>query len=82
MNTPHAWFQCALFSGALLLITKPLGAYLMRVLDAQGRTFLDPVVKPIERLTYRICGIDPAREQGWVGYTIALLVFSFVGLVF
>ncbi|MDB6127246.1 MAG: K+-transporting ATPase, KdpA [Verrucomicrobia bacterium] len=82
MNTPNAWFQFALFIGALLLITKPLGAYLMRVLDAQGRTFLDPVVKPIERLTYRICGIDPAREQGWAGYTIALLVFSFVGLVF
>ena len=82
MNTPNAWFQFALFVGALLLITKPLGAYLMRVLDAQGRTFLDPVVKPIERLTYRICGIDPAHEQGWGGYTLALLVFSFVGLVF
>ncbi|MDB6093117.1 MAG: K+-transporting ATPase, KdpA [Verrucomicrobia bacterium] len=82
MNTPNAWFQFALFVGALLLITKPLGAYLMRVLDTNGRTFLDPVVKPVERLTYRLCGIDPGREHGWRGYTIALLLFSFVGMVF
>ena len=82
MNNPNAWFQFALFVGALLLITKPLGLYLVRVLDAQGRTFLDRLVKPLERLTYRVCGIDPAKEQSWFGYTLALLVFSFVGLLF
>ena len=82
MNNPNAWFQFALFIGALLLITKPLGLYLVRVLDAQGRTFLDRLVKPVERLTYRICGIDPAKEQSWLGYTLALLVFSLVGLLF
>jgi K+-transporting ATPase ATPase A chain len=82
MNNPNAWFQFALFVGALLLITKPLGLYLVRVLDAQGRTFLDRLVKPVERLTYRVCGIDPAKEQNWFGYTLALLVFSFVGLLF
>ena len=82
MNTPLAWLQFALYVGALLLITKPLGLYLVQVLDAQGRTWLDPVIRPAERLTYRLCGIDPAREQGWIGYTFSLLAFSLVGLLF
>ncbi len=82
MNNTHAWFQFALFLGALLLLTKPLGLYLMRVLDAHGGTWLDPLVRPIERLTYRLSGIDPEKEQSWFGYTLALLVFSLVGLFF
>lgn len=82
MNNPNAWFQFALFVGALLLLTKPLGLYLVQVLDTRGRTFLDPVVRPFERLTYRVCGIDPAKEQSWIGYTFALLAFSLVGLLF
>ena len=82
MNNPNAWFQFALYVGALLLITKPLGLYLVQVLDARGQTWLDPVVKPIERLTYRLCGIDPAAEQGWIGYTVAMLLFSLVSLLF
>ena len=82
MNNPNAWFQFALFVGALLLLTKPLGLYLMQVLDARGRTWLDPVIKPFERLTYRVCGINPATEQGWIGYAIAMLVFSLVSLLF
>ena len=82
MNTPNAWLQLALFVGALLLITKPLGLYLVHVLDPHGRTWLDRVVRPIERLTYRLCGIDPEKEQSWYGYTFAVLAFSIVGLVF
>jgi K+-transporting ATPase ATPase A chain len=82
MNNPNAWFQLALYVGALLLITKPLGLYLVQVLDARGKTWLDAVVKPFERLTYRLCGIDPAQEQGWIGYTIAMLLFSLVSLLF
>src|ERR1035437_3592826 len=82
MNNPNAWFQFALFVGALLLITKPLGLYLVQVLDARGKTWLDPVVKPLERLTYRVCGIDPAAEQGWIGYAVAMLLFSLVGMLF
>jgi K+-transporting ATPase ATPase A chain len=82
MNSPHAWLQFALYLAALLLITRPLGLYLVRVLDPRGRTFLDRLVGPVERLTYRVCGIDPAREQSWLGYTLALLAFSLVGLVF
>ena len=82
MNSPNAWLQFALYVGALLLITKPLGLYLVSVLDARGRTFLDPIVRPIERLTYRLCGIDPEKAQSWIGYTLALLAFSLVGMLF
>ena len=82
MNSPNSWLQFALFVGALLLITKPLGLYLVQVLDANGKTWLDRLVRPIERLTYRVCGIDPSREQSWIGYSFALLAFSLVGMVF
>ena len=82
MNSPNSWLQFALFVGALLLITKPLGLYLVQVLDVNGRTWLDRLVRPIERLTYRVCGIDPSREQSWIGYSFALLAFSLVGMVF
>ncbi|MBK9989319.1 MAG: potassium-transporting ATPase subunit KdpA [Verrucomicrobia bacterium] len=82
MNAPDAWIQFALYIGALLLITKPLGLYLVRILDADGKTWFDPVVRPVEQLTYRLCGIDPKREQSWVGYAFSLLAFSLVGMGF
>src|SRR5580698_4094231 len=82
MNNPNSWLQLALFVGALLLVTKPLGLYLLQVLDAHGKTWLDAVIRPVERLTYRVCGIDPDREQDWIGYTIAMLIFSLVGMLF
>ena len=81
MNNPNSWLQFAIYAGALLLITKPLGIYLMRVLDPRGKTWLDPVVGPVERLTYRLSGIDPEREQGWIGYTVSMLLFSLVGML-
>jgi len=76
------WIQFALFLGLLTLITKPLGLYLMQVLDANGRTWLDPVIRPVEKLTYKLLGIDPQREQGWKQYTFAILAFSFFGVAF
>ena len=81
MNNPNAWLQLALFVGALLLLTKPLGCYLVQVLDVRGRTFMDRLVKPFERATYRVCGINPNLEQGWMEYTVSLLAFSFVGML-
>ena len=80
MNT-LSWLQLALYLGILLLITKPLGLYLLQVLDANGRTWLDFIVRPIERLTYRLAGIDPRTEQSWKGYTLAMLAFSFVTML-
>jgi len=82
MNAPNSWIQLALFVGILLLITKPLGLYLMQVLDPRGKTWLDPVLRPLERLTYRVCRIDGEQEQGWLAYAISLLAFSLVGLAF
>lgn len=82
MNAPDAWIQFALYVGALLLITKPLGLYLVRILDADGKTWIDQMVRPVESLTYRLCGIDPKREQSWIAYAFSLLAFSLVGMVF
>ena len=76
------WIQLALYIAVLLLITKPLGLYLVQVLDAKGMTFLDPILKPVERLTYRIIGVDPEKEQGWMQYTFAMLAFSMVTMLF
>ncbi|HNC24548.1 MAG TPA: potassium-transporting ATPase subunit KdpA, partial [Opitutaceae bacterium] len=81
MNAPVAWLQLALFCGALLLLTKPLGLYLGQVLE-RGRTWLDPVMGPVERAIYRLSGIEPDREQDWSAYTVSLLAFSLVGLGF
>ena len=81
MNNPNAWFQLALYVGALLLITKPLGLYLIQVLDANGRTWLDPLLGPVERLTYRLAGIDPNKEQHWKQYTISMLIFSLITML-
>ncbi len=76
------WIQLILFTGILLAITKPLGLYLFRVLDADGKTFLDPVIKPLERLTYRLIGVDAKKEHDWKGYAIAMLIFSLVSMLF
>ena len=77
----NGWIQLLFFSIILLALTKPMGLYLVRVLDANGRTFLDPVLKPVERLIYRLTGIDPAKEQGWKGYAVSVLIFSLVTML-
>ena len=78
----YGWIQLALFLGLLLLVTRPMGVYLYQVLDPQGKTFLDPVLKPVERLFYRWMGVDPGTEQDWRRYAVSLLLFSLVGLLF
>jgi K+-transporting ATPase ATPase A chain len=76
------WLQFAFYFVALVLITKPMGLYLRQVLDADGRTWLDPVVRPLERVTYRLMGVDSSKEHNWKQYTLAMLLFSLVGCVF
>ena len=76
------WLQLILFVLALAAITKPMGLYLVRVLDAQGNTWLDPILKPLERLTDRLMGVDPKKEHDWKQYTLAMLLFSLVGCLF
>jgi potassium-transporting ATPase potassium-binding subunit len=72
--------QVVLYVVLLLLITKPVGLHLWRVFDGQ-RTFLSPVIGPLERGIYWLTGVDPQVEQGWKGYTFAMLMFSVVGAV-
>src|SRR5574337_306062 len=76
------WLQLGLFVVALALITKPMGLYLVQVLDANGRTWLDPTIKPFERLTYRLIGVSSDREQDWKEYAFAMLLFSLVSCLF
>jgi potassium-transporting ATPase potassium-binding subunit len=78
----YGWMQLALFLGLLLLATRPMGVYLYRVLDPQGKTFLDPVLKPVERFFYGLMRVDPGSEQDWKRYTVSLLVFSGIGVLF
>jgi len=77
------WIQLAVYVGLLLAITKPMGLYLLRVLDpdrAGGGTFLDPLLGPLERLIYKIIRVDPKREHTWKQYLVAMLLFSLVSM--
>ena len=78
--TINGWFQIAVYVVVLLLITKPFGSYMYRVFTGQ-RTFMHPVVRPIERLTYRLIGVSEDEDQTWVGYAVAVLLFSAVGVL-
>jgi potassium-transporting ATPase potassium-binding subunit len=78
--TISGWVQIALFSVIVILITRPLGGYMTRVF-AGDRTFLSPVLQPVERAVYLCCGVDEKEEQHWLTYAVALLFFSVVGFV-
>ncbi|MBA3943568.1 MAG: potassium-transporting ATPase subunit KdpA [Herpetosiphonaceae bacterium] len=78
--TTLGWLQIAIYFALLLLLTKPLGVYMYRVFTGE-RTFMHPVIRPLERLTYRLMAVREDEEQDWVGYTVAVLLFSFVGVV-
>src|ERR1700687_753410 len=71
----NGWFQIGFFFLVLFLITKPLGVFLARLFSGQ-RTFLDPVLRPIEKLIYRLTGIDEKHEMRWTEYAVAMLLFS------
>jgi len=75
------WLQAAIFFGLVLLLTKPLGAYMARVFQGD-RTLLTPVLAPIERVVYRLCRIDPAEEMTAATYLFAVLGFSVVSLFY
>src|ERR671923_2550344 len=78
--TLNGWLQIALYVGVLVLCVKPLGIYMARVFNGE-RTFLDPVLRPVERLIYWVSGVDPRQEQHWTTYTAAMLIFNLAGLV-
>ncbi len=76
--TWQGWAEIACTIALSVALAWPLGAYLARVFQG-GRTWLDPVLKPVEAVFYRACGIDETRSQGWLGYTGALLAFNAAG---
>jgi len=78
----YGWIQLTLYIFVLLLFTKPVGLYLVSVLDAEGKTFLDPALRPVERMLYRLFGLDQKKEQDWKQYTVSMLAFSLTGLLF
>jgi potassium-transporting ATPase potassium-binding subunit len=73
--TTNGWIQIVVFLAVLLAITKPLGVYMAKVFSRE-RTFLDPVLRPIERLLYRVTGVDEEHEMRWTEYAFAMLLFS------
>jgi len=75
--TATGWLQIAVYSVALLVVTKPLGLYVLRVYDG-SLTWL----RPVERALYRLAGVDPAEDQHWTRYTAAMLLFSGVSMLF
>jgi K+-transporting ATPase ATPase A chain len=78
--TANGWFQIALFLALILSITKPLGLFMARVFSRE-KTFLDPVLRPVERLIYRLTGVDEQHEMRWTEYAVAMLLFSAVSML-
>jgi K+-transporting ATPase ATPase A chain len=76
----NGWLQFAIFSAILLASVRPVGIYLARVLEGE-RTWLDPVLRPIERLIYKLCGIHADKEMNWREYAYAVLGISAVSMV-
>ena len=78
--TPFIWLQIGLYLIVLLLLVKPLGSFMARVYEGE-RTFLSPVLGPVERFIYRLIGVKPQEEMDWKTYAFAMLLFSLVGLI-
>jgi K+-transporting ATPase ATPase A chain len=74
--TANGWLQIAFYSVALLLVTKPLGIYMLRVYDG-SLTWL----RPVERVLYRLSGVDPEEDQHWTAYAASMLVFSLASML-
>ena len=78
--TANGWLQFVIYSIVLILTVRPVGIYLARVFEGE-RTWLDPLLRPIERLTYRICGVNADHEMNWREYAFAMLGFSAISML-
>ena len=78
--TTNGWLQIFVFLGLIFLVTKPLGIFMARVFAGE-RTFLDPILRPIERLLYRVTGVDEKHEMRWTEYATSMLLFSAVSML-
>lgn len=79
--TPVGILQIAVYFLIILALTKPIGLFMAKLFEGE-RTFLHPVLRPIERLIYRLCGVDEKAEQRWTQYAASLLAFSAVSFLF
>src|SRR5271170_8002439 len=78
--TLNGWLQIALYCVVVTLLVKPFGAYMTQVFAGE-RSFLSPVLRPVERGIYWLCGVDERQEQHWVTYAVAMLFFTAAGFV-
>jgi K+-transporting ATPase ATPase A chain len=78
--TANGWFQILFFLALIFAVTKPLGVFMTRVFSRE-RTFMDPVLRPVERLLYRVTGVDENHEMPWTEYAISMLLFSAVSML-
>ncbi len=78
--TVNGWIQIAIYFVVLTALVVPLGRFMARVFEGE-RTFLSPVLRPVEVTLYRIAGVDETREQHWLTYTVAMLLFNAAGFV-
>ena len=79
--TAQAFLQVAIYLAVLVALVKPLGLFMAHVYEGK-RTFLSPVLAPVERLIYRVAGVDAASETGWKRYAVGVLLFNLIGIVF
>jgi potassium-transporting ATPase potassium-binding subunit len=78
--TINGWLQILFFFALVLAVTKPLGVFMAHVFNREP-TFMDPVLRPIERLLYRTTAVDENREMGWIEYAVSMLLFSVVSML-
>ena len=78
--TVNGWLQILIFLALIFAITKPMGVFMARVFNRE-KTFMDPVLRPLERLLYRVTGVDEEHEMRWTEYAIAMLLFSVVSMI-
>ncbi len=78
--TLNGWIQILLYLVLIFAVTKPLGVFMARVFNRE-RTFLDPLARPVERLLYRVTGVDENHEMRWTEYAVAMLMFSGVSML-
>ena len=78
--TTNGWLQILLYLAIIFAVTKPLGVFMARVFSREC-TFLDPIARPLERLLYRLTGVDESHEMRWTEYAVAMLMFSGVSML-
>src|SRR5246500_6057450 len=78
--TINGWLQILFFLVLVFLVTKPMGVFMTRVFNRE-KTFMDPVLRPVERLLYRVTGVDESHDMRWTEYAISMLLFSVVSMI-